>query len=138
MWAVETLHIPTESQPENCKIAKPEQMTELTRDVHRTWVLQNLSGDGSPLRQRREIGKITENSTTTIRFRLCNVCRRICRPATDIYSHSPSINLFVIIIIILDDSDHHIRSRGTHLHAHRLHSQHLTDFVSMSRSHSTC
>ena len=45
---------------------KPQQMTELTGDVHRVWELQTLSGDGSSRRQRRESGERTENMTTTL------------------------------------------------------------------------
>ena len=35
---------------------KPEQMTEVTGDIHPVWVLQTLSVDGLPCKLRRENG----------------------------------------------------------------------------------
>ena len=81
---------------------KPEQMTELTGDVHRVWELQTLSGDGSPRMQIREREPV-------IWQRHCRQCsmhvqcvwsnmsisNRPLQPPT----HSSNINIFILIII---------------------------------------
>ena len=63
--------------------------------------------------EKRESGVRTKNKTTALQYTLCVQCvwsnmsinNRPLQPPT----HSSSINL---LIIILDDSDHHTRSRG--------------------------
>ena len=46
---------------------------ERTGDVHRVRVLQTLSRDGLPLRQRRENGEKPKNNTTSLQY-VCPVC----------------------------------------------------------------
>ena len=75
------------------------------------WELQTLSGDGSPRRQRKESDDRTGNMTMTLQTVWSNMS--ISNPPLQPPTHASNItNVIFIIIIILDDSDHHTRSRG--------------------------
>ena len=73
---------------------KPQQMTELTGDVHRVWELQTLSGYGLPRRQRSESGERTENMTTTLQT-VQYVCAMCVVEYVDQQSASAATNAFI-------------------------------------------